>query len=268
MRGRSSNTEKQNLIINPKKNIRGYLPRVFRFAEISISGYFPASLTKSISPVPFKYLSKKAGTRTFIISIVLFPSIGPRFVMAYLGLAHSYRYLAKGKARSEAMEKVMALADRANPKEKLYIQAWHARYVEEDIGKRTRIMKEIVEKYPKEKEAHSWLGMDNQGINDDEVIREYQTVLELDPHHAIALGQISPIFCEMGDFEKALDYANRYVAASPNNPTRLGDYLAYIYLRMGQPDLAIEKCREALSIKPDFYFALGNIVDAYGLKED
>jgi hypothetical protein len=57
--------------------IRGYLPRIFKFAEISISGYFPASLTKSISSIPFTYLSKKAGMITFIISIVLFPSIGP-----------------------------------------------------------------------------------------------------------------------------------------------------------------------------------------------
>jgi tetratricopeptide (TPR) repeat protein len=37
---------------------------------------------------------------------------------------------------------------------------------------------------------------------------------------------------------------------------------------MGQFDLAIEKCQEALSIKPDFNYALGNLVVACGLKGD
>src|SRR4030042_4927305 len=72
----------------------------------------------------------------------------------------------------------------------------------------------------------------------------------------------------MGGFEKALEYANRYVAATPNEASPRGDYLASLYLRMGQFDPAIEKCKEALSIKPDFNYALGNLVIACGLKEN
>ena len=194
--------------------------------------------------------------------------IDPAFVMARLGVAHTYHQQGNVKARDEAMEKVMIHADRANPKEKLYIQAWSARYVEVDREKTSKIMKEITEQYPKEKKAYSWLGLYNRTRDHDEAIHYFQTVLELDPYELGYLGEISFVYQEMGDFDKALEYANRYAAAAPNDPVPLGDYLAEIHLMMGQPDQAIEKCKKALSIRPDFSYALANIINAYGLKED
>ncbi|MBD3415501.1 MAG: protein kinase, partial [Candidatus Aminicenantes bacterium] len=194
--------------------------------------------------------------------------IDPSFVMARLGVAHSYYQQGNVKARDEAMEKVKVYADRANPKEKLYIQAWNARYMEGDIEKTARIMKEITAKYPKEKEAHSWLGLYNRTRDHDEAIRYFQKVLELDPYKLGYLGEISVVYLRKGDFEKALEYANRYAAAAPNDPVPLGDFLAEIHLRMGHSDQAIEKCKKALSFKPDFSYALANIINACGLKED
>ena len=192
--------------------------------------------------------------------------LDPDFVMAHLGLAQTYAQQGNAPARDKAMEKVIALADRANPKEKLYIQAWSER----DGDKFLRILEEITKRYPREKEAHYWLALNlQQGRKiHDVAIREYQKVLELDPNYVGALGDISFSYKHMGDFDKALEYVNRYVAAAPNEPSPLGDYLASLYLRMGQFDVAIEKCQEALSLKPDFNYALGNLVVAYGLKGD
>gem|GEM_PF-6881438 len=48
------------------------------FVAISISSYLFARSTMSIFCFPLRYLSKNAGMITFIISTVLFPSIGPR----------------------------------------------------------------------------------------------------------------------------------------------------------------------------------------------
>lgn len=194
--------------------------------------------------------------------------IDPAFVMAHLGVAHTYHQQGNVKARDEAMEKVMAHADRANPKEELYIQAWNARYMEGDQAKTARIMKEITEKYPKEKEAHSWLGLYNRTRDHDEAIRYFKKVLELDPYKLGYLGEISFVYREKGDFERALEYANRYAAAAPNDPVPLGDFLAEIHLRMGHPDEAIEKCQKALAIRSDYSYALANIINAYGQKED
>jgi len=197
--------------------------------------------------------------------------LDPDFVMAHLGLAQTYAQQGNRPALDKAMEKVIAHADRANPKEKLYIQAWSANWVERNPDKCYGIMREITKKYPREKEAHYWVGLNysqSGRTSYEKAIYEFQTVLELDPHYAGALGDISFTYKLMGDFDKALEYAKRYVAAAPNEPSPLGDYLASLYLRMGQFDLAIEKCQEAISFKPDFNYALGNLVLAYGLKGD
>ncbi len=56
--------------------------------------------------------------------------IDPEFASAYLWLARSSRQLGLDEDGKESLEKALALVDRVNPKEKLYILAYHAIYAE------------------------------------------------------------------------------------------------------------------------------------------
>jgi serine/threonine protein kinase/Tfp pilus assembly protein PilF len=157
--------------------------------------------------------------------------LDPDFIMAHLGLAQTHFQQGDENALIKSMEKVMAHADRSNPKDKLYIQAWNATWVEKDRDKFFRLMEEITKRYPREKEAHYWLGLYSLMSNTDLAIREFQKVLELDPHYSGALGDISFAYRYMGDFDKALEYVNRYVAAAPNEAI-LSAITWLLYLRM------------------------------------
>ncbi|MGB6867371.1 MAG: protein kinase, partial [Candidatus Aminicenantaceae bacterium] len=56
--------------------------------------------------------------------------IDPEFASAYLWLARTSRQLGLDEDGKESLEKALALVDRVNPKEKLYILAYHAIYAE------------------------------------------------------------------------------------------------------------------------------------------
>jgi serine/threonine protein kinase/tetratricopeptide (TPR) repeat protein len=209
--------------------------------------------------------------------------IDPAFAVAYRGLAIAYRALGLIKEASKAIEKAMSLADRTTPKEKLFIQSSYVTIVEGDLGleKNIQINRQLIEKFPKEKEAHYWLGdalwrvyMRGRAYEDrqdqallDEVIREMQTALDLDPDYTRTLDGLITANAQKGDLGKALEYAKRLEALAPgeaNSSHSLGD----IYLQTGQLDLAIESFKKALSIKPDFFWSCRAVGYAYGLKEN
>jgi serine/threonine protein kinase/tetratricopeptide (TPR) repeat protein len=194
--------------------------------------------------------------------------LDPEFALAYLGVARTYALQRNIKARNAAMEKASAYADHAGHKEKLYIEAWHAFWVEQNNEKRAQVLKEIAEKYPKEKQAHFDLGgaYEYQGLL-NEGIKEFQAALDLDPQFAIALNEISGVYIMMGEPNKAIEYAKRYAAACPNDPNPL-DSLGVRYFSVGKLDLAIEKFKQALALNPNFSFSLKNIGYAYALKEE
>jgi serine/threonine protein kinase/Tfp pilus assembly protein PilF len=190
------------------------------------------------------------------------------FASAYLELAKTYSNLLLKKERNEAIEKAISLVDKANPKEKLYIQAFHASYVENNYDKFIQMFKQMVEKYPKEKKAHYYLGMYYYFRQLwDESLREFHTSVELDPYYAIVLNMIALTYQKIGKYDKGLEYAKRYVDAAPNEANPLNT-LGFLYLWMGQFDLAIEQFKKALNIKPDFDSSLLAIGYTYALKED
>lgn len=209
--------------------------------------------------------------------------IDPAFAIAHRGLALALRALGQSKEASEAIEKAMLLADRTTLKEKLFIQSSYVTIVEGDLGveKNVQINRQLVEKFPKEKEAHYWLGdalwrvyMRGRRYEDrqdqhilDEVIRELQTALDLDPDFTRTLEGLITAHIQKGELEKALEYAKRLELKAPGEANSL-HMLGEIYLLTGQLDLAIESFKKALLIKPDFIWSLMAVGYAYGLQEN
>jgi tetratricopeptide (TPR) repeat protein len=100
--------------------------------------------------------------------------LDPTFAVAYLHLAWAYGELGNIKARNEAYKKAKTFAAQATDKERLYIEAYYARTIERDPEKRFRILKQIVEKYPKEKRVHYDLGFYYESKNMiNQAIEEY-----------------------------------------------------------------------------------------------
>jgi len=195
--------------------------------------------------------------------------LDPTFASAYLRLAWVYETLGIREARNEAFEKAKIFSERVTEKEKLYIDADYARRIERDQEKRLRILEQLVKKYPKEKLARYYLGRYYQGTDDHKAIEEYNKALELDPNYAFVLNQIAYTyaFSDVEDYEKAIEYLERYASLSPGEPNPF-DSMGEVYFRMGKLDEAVAKYKEALKIKPDFFWSNWNIAYIYALKED
>jgi serine/threonine protein kinase/Tfp pilus assembly protein PilF len=178
--------------------------------------------------------------------------LDPTFAIAYLYLAFTHGNLGNAEARNEAYEKAKIFSEKVTEKERLYIEAFYAYYIENDLEERFRILNQIAKKYPREKLAHSSLGNSYRFRRMyDQAIEEYNKALELDPNYGSALNVIAYTYSDIGNYEKALEYFKRYASASPGDANPI-DSMAELYFLMGRFDEAIAKYKEALEVKPDF----------------
>ena len=194
--------------------------------------------------------------------------IDPTFAAAYRSLATADFMLANGREGIEAVKKAREFSLKATELERLLIEAQYAGAVENDREKRLRILQEAAEKYPKDKEVHTYLAMaySSRGAH-EQSIDEYNKVLALDPSNPDALNMIAYEHIDMEDFDKAVEYLKRYVGVLPGQPNPL-DSLAEAYFRMGKLDEAIENYRTALEVKPDYFSSMDKLAYIYALKED
>jgi len=193
--------------------------------------------------------------------------LDPQFAAAYLFLGNVYGELQSRDAQEEALKKAKEHSGKATEKERLFIEAEYASMVERDSDKRIRILKELVEKYPKEKEAHFTLGLVYQNRDlFEEALEEYHQALELDPNWGYLLNSLAYTYSDKGNHEKAIEYFQKYAAVSPGDANPI-DSLAEQYFRMGRLDEAIANYKKALEIKPGFGVGF-RIAYICALKED
>jgi serine/threonine protein kinase/Tfp pilus assembly protein PilF len=194
--------------------------------------------------------------------------LDPYFAEAYLYLAWTYVRLRQPADRDEALSKAMSLSGRATRKERLYIEAAHARTVEQDGPKEFGILKQIAREFPGEKLVHHRLAGYHRARGElYQAIEEYNRVLALDPGFGWAMNELVYMYTDIREFEKAAEYFERYagVSAGDSNPV---DSMGELCFRMGRLDEAIAKYRHALELNPDFYYAYWEIAYVSALKED
>ena len=193
--------------------------------------------------------------------------IDPTFATAYLELAWAYDRMFETSSGHEAMEKAMTLARKATEKERLYIEADYAYYIERDQEKSARLLEQLISKYPKEKRAYLLLAS-TFGYDDlDRAINKANKALEIDPHYAEAFNLLGLRYRYKGEFEKALELLKKYASVSPDQGNPL-DCLANLYFREGRVDEARTKFKEALSVRPDFVWSTMALHYIAALKED
>jgi serine/threonine protein kinase/tetratricopeptide (TPR) repeat protein len=193
--------------------------------------------------------------------------IDPTFAAAYQYLSSAYDMMFESRASREALEKAMAYTRKATEKERLYIEADYAAFVEKNQQKSIRILKQLINQYPKEKRAHLTLANTYGYDESDKAIEELNKALEIDPNYADAFQSLGLYYRYQGDFEKALELNKRYASVSLNQANPI-DNLANLYFREGRVDEAIAKFKEALSVRPDFVWSTMALHYISALKQD
>ena len=190
------------------------------------------------------------------------------FAVAYLYLASVYAALGNTKEMSDAYKKAKNFAPKATGKERLYIEADYANIIEGDPEKSLSILKQIAKNYNKEKRIHFNIGFHFMSNNlFSEAIEKYNEALDLDPNYGEAINGLAYTYAVMEDFSKSIEYLKRYASASPGDANPF-DSMAETYFRMGKLKDAIAKYKEALEVRPNFYYTYWSIGYIFALKED
>jgi serine/threonine protein kinase/Tfp pilus assembly protein PilF len=204
------------------------------------------------------------------ISLEKAVQIDPSFASAYRRLARVLQYFGDQGASEKAIEQAKLFSDRATEKEKLYIDVQTAlmKGEGEQFGNYIPALKALVKKYPKEREAHEWLGgiLWNSGDLDGS-IKEWQTVLEIDPNFAEAYNSLSILNSLLRNYEKALDFAKKYASFLPDNGNTF-DTIGGVYFDWGKLDEALANFKKATEKGPDLYGSYYGLIYASALRED
>ncbi|MDH4271107.1 MAG: tetratricopeptide repeat protein, partial [Candidatus Aminicenantes bacterium] len=193
--------------------------------------------------------------------------IDPTFAAAYQQLSWAYDMMFESRASREALEKAMTFARRATEKERLYIEADYAAFIEKDKQKSIRLLKQLISRYPKEKRAYLALGNTYGYEEADKAIEELNKALDIAPNYADAYQSLGLYYRYQGDFDKALELFKKYASVSPDKANPI-DNLANLYFREGRVDEATAKFKEALSIRPEFVWSTLALSYISALKQD
>jgi serine/threonine protein kinase/Tfp pilus assembly protein PilF len=195
-------------------------------------------------------------------------ALDPTFAVAYLYLGKTAAAIFDTKGQTEAYEMAKEYSEKASEKERLYIEAGYASVIEKNPEKRLKLLLELTENYPKEKQFHSELGhyyQNNKKL--PEAIAAYDKALALDPDFGFVLNQAGYAYAEIGEFDKAIRNFERYAAINPGQANPI-DSLAELYFRQGNFDAAKAKYQEALEIRPDFSPSCWGLAYIYAFEEN
>ena len=95
----------------------------------------------------------------------------------------------------------------------------------------------------------------------------FQKALDLDPNYGLVLNELAYTYMRNEDYEKALEYLNKYAAVSPGDANPV-DSMAELLYKMGKLEEAAAKYSEALTMKPDFFISLHNGAYVYMILEN
>jgi tetratricopeptide (TPR) repeat protein/tRNA A-37 threonylcarbamoyl transferase component Bud32 len=178
--------------------------------------------------------------------------IDPGFSLAYIYLARVHSFTANIPALTATLQKYRQHQKKVPGREGLYLEALAARFADNDTEKYFQTLKQLASRYPQDKRAHVELaGIYQLREMYPQAETEYLRALEIDPRFGPALNLLAYFYLVRNEFDRAIDYFERYAAAYPDEPNPR-DSIGEAYFFAGKFDRAIEMYKEALKIKPDF----------------
>jgi tetratricopeptide (TPR) repeat protein len=191
--------------------------------------------------------------------------LDPSFALAHLtlsGLAMNQGRISLGVTSLRAAQ---ANREGAPERDQLFLDAMVAGIVENDNEKSRRVLLELLEKYPDDKDARTALWGMYDG-NSEERRSLLEETIQIDPMYATAYNELAYWYSRKGNFDAADSLISRYVELEPGEPNPL-DSKGEILEAAGRVEDAREAYRAALEIQPDFTFSLNHLARTY-LAED
>ena len=178
------------------------------------------------------------------------------FASAYMRLGLIKYSLLEEITADSLIARAMHFAGRASDKDRLRIAAAYAGRIEDDTEKAIGIMEERIRRFPREKESYLTLLNWKRGQGKYRESIEYgHKALELDPVYAAALNGMGYSHLEINEYDKALEYFQRYASLTPGDPNpwdSMGDCL----YRMGRIDDSKASYNKAFEISPGFFTSM------------
>jgi len=178
-------------------------------------------------------------------------NIDSTFALAhfYLGIVDYWRNDPQSRVH---ISNAMKYSDNVSHRLKLFINSYHAR-IHRDLPRSIELLKEIIEKYPDEKDAYISLGLllKFEMNQVEETIPYFEKAVELDPFHREAYNQLAYAYNDLGRFDRAMWAVNKYIEIAPDEANGY-DSRGEILAMNGQLDEAIASFEQAIEIAPGF----------------
>jgi tetratricopeptide (TPR) repeat protein len=188
--------------------------------------------------------------------------VDPNFAQAYVWICFTTADPAE-EARDRARAK--ALSKEVTPGEQLLIR-WMAGVHENRYVEGIMAMNDMLAMFPHDKRLNFLVGYWLFRWQDEYELSRKLTLRALadDPNYATCYNQLAYLYSRLGDLDKALEYAAKYVQLLPNEPNPHDSYGEMLRFA-GRYQDALEQYRIALKIDPTFYISQKELGETYSL---
>jgi tetratricopeptide (TPR) repeat protein len=188
--------------------------------------------------------------------------IDPNIAQAYVWICFTTADPAE-EARDRA--KAKALMKDVTPGEQLLIR-WMAGVHENRYVEGIMAMNDMLAMFPHDKRLNFLVGYWLFRWQDEYELSQKLTLRALadDPNYATCYNQLGYVYSRLGDLDKALEYAAKYVQLLPNEPNPHDSYGEMLRFA-GRNQDALEQYRIALKIDPTFYISQKELGETYSL---
>ena len=175
--------------------------------------------------------------------------LDPDFAQAYL--YRSFDYTSDEDLKSH-LKQAVALMDKVSEGERLLIKQAKAYYLDNNLGERFELRKQLAQKFPRDKRMRNLLGAEHSSRDEDaKAIAELEAAIALDKDYPPPYNSLGYAYREIGEYEKAEQAFKDYIRLIPEEPNPY-DSMADLYMKMGRFEDAIENYQKSVELDPVF----------------
>jgi tetratricopeptide (TPR) repeat protein len=192
--------------------------------------------------------------------------LDPEFAIAWLRLGMLAN--VTGQDALLAFQNADNNKDKATERDRYMIEAMFAANFQTDQAAADSLLRELIYKYPEEKEARYQLGVFYDLTDRDEEGRAIiRAAVRLDPYYAPGINHLAYMAGRAGDTAEADSLSLRYLELEPGqaNPH---DSRGEILEMIGRDEDAREEYKAALEVEPGFLASFDHLVRSYLLADD
>ena len=189
------------------------------------------------------------------------------FGSAYYRLAYAESWGIQGEGVQKGhIKSALKYINRLPERERFLVRAENAR-IESGYKAGIAIYREMEKIYPDDKEMIYNIGDWSYHTGNYKTAAAYlNKTLEIDPNHQRALQHLTWTYREMGNHDKMLETAKRYVAVSGSGEAY--QLLADAYTNLGQLEQGLKSLQQARDLFPDNYKITGSIAEIYTYNDE